>query len=101
MITDRPLVYRIALDLGLPEIRIPRPRSVEGTHAYVSASCDIFFLEFSRESGDVEKRKKGKKRETMRFESFWFLYWRKLLASISRIGAMHEARELMETRGDV
>lgn len=34
--------------------------------------------------------KKGK-REKMRFESFGVLYWRKLLASITRIGAMHEA----------
>lgn len=42
IMTDRPLVYRIELDLGSPEIRMPRPRSVDGTHANVSVSCAIF-----------------------------------------------------------
>lgn len=33
IITDLPLVYKTVLDLGWPEIRIPRPRSVVGTDA--------------------------------------------------------------------
>ena len=39
-------MYVMVLDLGLPEIRIPRPRSVVGTHAKVSASWDIFSFFF-------------------------------------------------------
>lgn len=42
MITDRPLQYKKALVFGSPEIRIPRPRSVDGIQAYVSISFAIF-----------------------------------------------------------